>query len=83
MPVLCFVLFNFSDLFGKAMAQAWKWPGPSKWGQAVLLIVSLARLFLIPLLMFCNVSPNNRNTEVRLANCDFFFIYLRRGRNWY
>ena len=68
-PVVCFVLFNFSDLVGKTMAQALRWPGPSKWGQAVLLTVSLARLALVPLLMFCNVSPHNRNTEVRLDGC--------------
>ena len=64
-PVVCFVLFNVADLVGKTMAQALKWPGPSKLGQAVLLTISLARLALIPLLMFCNVSPHNRNTEVR------------------
>ena len=71
MPVVCFVLFNFSDLVGKTMAQALRWPGPSKWGQAVLLTVSLARLALVPLLMFCNVSPHNRNTEVRLDGCQY------------
>ena len=63
--MVCFVLFNFSDFVGKEMAQALKWPGPTKWGQAFLLTVSLARLALVPLLMFCNVSPRNRSTEVR------------------
>ena len=65
------MLFNFSDLVGKTMAQALRWPGPSKWGQAVLLTVSLARLALVPLLMFCNVSPHNRNTEVSLDGCQY------------
>ena len=65
MPVLCFLLFNFADMVGKAMAQALRWPGPSPFGQAALLAVSVARLALVPLIMFCNVAPHNRSTEVR------------------
>jgi equilibrative nucleoside transporter 1/2/3 len=63
-PVCCFIAFNFGDYFGKHAATMARWPGPSKRGQATLLVMTFARVALIPLFMFCNVSPLDRNTEV-------------------
>ena len=64
-PVCCFVLFNFGDYFGKQLATIVKRPGPSRSGQALLLLLTALRIALVPLLMYCNVSPLDRQTEVR------------------
>ena len=64
-PVCCFVVWNVFDYLGKSAATYIKLPGPSPTGQSVLLIVSVLRIGFIPLLIFCNVAPNNRVTEVR------------------
>ena len=63
-PVCCFIVFNFGDYLGKQLATAFKWPKPTTMGQGILLLLTLSRLVLIPLLMFCNVSPLDRNTKV-------------------
>ena len=72
MPVLCFVLFNLGDYLGKHLAVWAGWPGPSKAGQWILLAMSLARVAFIPLLMFCNVAPDDRNTKV-VFESEFYY----------
>ena len=47
------------------LATVVKRPGPSLSGQALLLLLTTLRTALVPLLMYCNVSPLDRQTEVR------------------
>jgi len=75
-PVCCFVLFNFGDYFGKQLATAVKWPGPSRSGQALLLLVTALRVALVPLLMYCNVSPLDRQTEVLFLHEGYYVAFL-------
>ncbi|TRY77281.1 hypothetical protein TCAL_10226 [Tigriopus californicus] len=63
-PVLCFVLYNLSDVLGKQLAVWLQWPSVSKWNQVILLGAAIVRIALIPLIMFCNVSPSLRRSEV-------------------
>ena len=64
-PVLCFILYNLFDVVGKQLASWLQWPGPTKTGQAIVLAASFARIVFIPLFMFCNVAPSDRNTAVK------------------
>ena len=63
-PVCCFVLFNFGDYLGTAVATRLKWPKPNNTGQAILLGMSTVRIIFIPLFMYCNAAPTNRYTTV-------------------
>ena len=74
--VCCFVLFNLADYIGKQLAVWIQKPGPSKSGQIILLISSILRIALIPLFMYCNVLPNNRETEVVFKSDAFYIIFM-------
>lgn len=63
-PVLCFVLYNLADVVGKQLAIWIQWPRVSKWNQYVILGGAIARIALVPLIMFCNVSASLRKSEV-------------------
>ena len=63
-PVGCFVLYNFGDCVGKYLGAQIQWPRTSKSHQAILLTAAILRIVFIPLIMYCNVSPQERNTEV-------------------
>ena len=73
--VCCFVVFNIADYVGKQLAVWIQKPGPSKWGQLSLLVSSILRIGFIPLFMFCNVSVNNRETNI-LIHSDAAYIVL-------
>jgi len=75
-PVCCFVLFNFGDYFGKQLATVVKRPGPSISGQASLLLLTTLRTALVPLLMYCNVSPLDRQTEVIFLHEGYYVAFL-------
>ncbi len=64
-----FVAYNTGDVVGKDLAKRLRWPGqpePHRRGRdgGIVLALSSARVVLIPLIMYCNVAPNDRNTEV-------------------
>jgi len=75
-PVCCFVVYNLFDLSGKYAATYTQWPGPSDAGQWTLLILSLLRIGMIPLFMYCNVAPNNRKTEVIFESEWWYLAFL-------
>ena len=68
-------MFNIADYVGKQLAVWIQKPGPSKWGQLSLLVSSILRIGFIPLFMFCNVSVNNRETNI-LIHSDVAYIVL-------
>ena len=68
-------MFNIADYVGKQLAVWIQKPGPSKWGQLLLLVSSILRIGFIPLFMFCNVSVNNRETNI-LIHSDAAYIVL-------
>ena len=75
-PVGCFVVFNIADYAGKQFAVWVQKPGPSKLGQISLLVATLLRLAFIPLFMFCNVSVNNRKTEVLIESDAAYILFM-------
>ena len=65
-PVGCFLLFNVGDYIGRTLASFIQWPKATKSGSMFMLAFSMARIGFIPLFLFCNASPMNRNiTKVR------------------
>ena len=58
------------------MAGLTKWPGSSRPGSLVTFLLSLARLAFIPLLLFCNISPDNRHLTQVAFHSDAVFIAL-------
>ena len=66
-PVGCFLLFNVGDFVGRFVAAQIGWPNHKmKFGGLVAFLMAFLRLAFIPLFIFCNVSPANReNTDVR------------------
>eukprot|EP00094_Tigriopus_californicus_P007519 TCALIF_07239-PA protein Name:"Similar to slc29a4 Equilibrative nucleoside transporter 4 (Danio rerio)" AED:0.12 eAED:0.12 QI:0/0.57/0.25/0.87/1/1/8/0/535 len=48
MPILVMAVFNLSDLIGKILAAL-----PYKWSRPELVLVSISRVLLIPLMLFC------------------------------
>lgn len=74
--VLCFVVFNVADYMGKHLAVWIQWPGPTRNGIAMLATATLFRISLIPLLMFCNVAPNNRMTEVYFKSDAWYVTFV-------
>ena len=71
-----FFIFNLCDLLGRIMAGLTKWPGSSRSGSLVTFLMSLARLAFIPLLLFCNISPDNRHLTQVAFQSDAVFIAL-------
>jgi len=75
-PVCCFVVYNFFDYVGKVSATHVQWPGLSAKGQWTLLLMSLIRIGMIPLFMYCNVAPANRKTEVVFESEWWYLFFL-------
>jgi equilibrative nucleoside transporter 1/2/3 len=71
-PVLCFVLYNLGDYVGKTAASLVQWPKTSVKEQFLLLAMSIVRIAFIPLFMYCNVSPGNRDSQVPLTTNRVF-----------
>jgi len=75
-PVCCFVLFNVGDYVGRFIAELVQWPKPGKMGMILVTVASLSRLAFIPLFVFCNVSPNNRQVTDVLFHSDTAYIII-------
>ena len=75
-PVGGFFIFNLCDLLGRSLAGLTKWPGSSRSGSLVTFLLSLARLAFVPLLLFCNISPDNRHLTQVAFHSDAVFIAL-------
>eukprot|EP00095_Tigriopus_kingsejongensis_P002945 snap_masked-scaffold1679_size31325-processed-gene-0.0 protein:Tk02945 transcript:snap_masked-scaffold1679_size31325-processed-gene-0.0-mRNA-1 annotation:"equilibrative nucleoside transporter 3" len=74
-PVVCFIVYNLSDYIGKHLAAWIQWPSTSKLSQWLLLLAALCRIALIPLIMFCNVSPSMRKTEIIFHSDALFIVF--------
>ena len=59
------------------MVAGWtRWPG-SSWSSSLLtLLLATARLAFIPLLLFCNVSPDTRHVTQPYFKSDVVFIAI-------
>ncbi|XP_003745116.1 equilibrative nucleoside transporter 2 [Galendromus occidentalis] len=72
-PLACFVVFNFSDLFGRLLAKYL--PIPASQG-AMVLALSVTRILFIPLFLICNVSPGSRNLTPILLDQDWHYVLV-------
>ncbi|KAJ8948576.1 hypothetical protein NQ318_007580 [Aromia moschata] len=54
-PVCTFLFFNLFDFFGRESSLRWNWLG----GTHVVLVTSVLRLILVPMIMFCNIQPRH------------------------
>uniref|UniRef100_A0A8D2Q5N6 Solute carrier family 29 member 2 n=1 Tax=Varanus komodoensis TaxID=61221 RepID=A0A8D2Q5N6_VARKO len=68
-PVCCFLLFNIMDWLGRSATSYFSWP--EKHLRLLPGVVGL-RLFLVPLFLFCNVSP--RASLPLLFRQDAWFV---------
>jgi len=75
LPVSCFLLQAVGDWLGRSIATFSQWPGPGKMTEVGILLAMILRLGFIPLLMRCNVAPNNRSTEI-LFKSDAGYIAI-------
>ena len=70
-PVTCFLLFNFSDLMGRFAGKFCPIPSHKR---ILLLLSSVSRIVLIPLIMFCNVMPQTRGYLPVLFESEVYYI---------
>ena len=70
MPVSCYLVYYVFEIVGKETANitcekmvGFVWWTSQK-GQWTLLIASVARIAIIPLLLFCNIAPRTRSPEM-------------------
>jgi len=75
-PVACFLLFNIGDYVGRFLAGLIQWPRPGKAGAIVTLLLSLARFAFIPLFLFCNIRPSERNLTYVQFESDIAYILI-------
>ena len=63
-----FLNFNVFNTLGCFVSGYLKWPGDaSKRSQLILMGFSILRIALLPIVIFSNIAPGNRNTTV----CNF------------
>jgi len=74
--VCCFVLFNVGDYLGRFAAEKVAWPGPGRVGMAVTFVASLLRIVFIPLFIFCNADPNNRELPVWFPSDTAYILIM-------
>ena len=72
------VLFGFAimDFSGSIVATYFKWPGPTERGSNIILLCTVLRICLLPLLLLCNLSPNDRHVTSVLFKSDAVFLVL-------
>ncbi len=63
--LVVFLNFNIANTLGSIVAGIVQWPGnPSVRSQLILLALAIIRLGLVPVILFSNISPGNRASEV-------------------
>lgn len=67
-PLMCFLVFNTSDLTGRVIPQWIIWPR----NNYILLILTISRIVFIPLLLMCNHKGSN--DEIILFKNDIYPI---------
>merc|ERR1711936_726403 len=75
-PVSCFLLFSVGDYIGRFLAGLVQWPKPSKVGSYVTLGLSMLRIVFIPLFLYCNIRPNDRNITEVVFESDAAYIVI-------
>ena len=78
-PIGCFLLNHIGEFTGSTFAGFIKWPKNTAFGSFLTLGLSVLRLVFIPLLLFCNIAPNQRKvtkvsqnysqSQVNYVNC--------------
>ena len=75
-PVGVLLGFAISDFSGSILATYFKWPGPTERGSNIILLCTVLRICLLPLLLLCNLSPNDRHVTSVLFKSDAVFLIL-------
>ena len=75
-PVACFVLFNVGDWLGRFMAEMIQWPKPGRFGMWFVFVLSILRIGFVPLFLFCNANPDNRNLTWVIFDDDIYYIII-------
>ena len=82
-PVCCFLAQALADWLGRSLATLSQWPGPGRGAEVGTVLVAILRAAFLPLLMFCNVAPLNRATDVifpsDLAYVSFLVVFSISG----
>lgn len=73
-PVACFLVFNVGDFLGRMLAGIVQWPKSTHCGSLFILALSVARIAFIPLFLFCNAAPLNRNMTQVYIESDIAYI---------
>lgn len=73
-PVCCFVLFNVGDWLGRFLGERLGWPKPGRFGMWFTFVLSLLRIGFVPLFIFCNVNPTQRNMTHVVFDSDYYYI---------
>ena len=76
LPVGVFFAFNFLDFVGRIVVGFVKWPKPTELGSNLCLLFAVTRLIFIPLLLLCNLSPDDRKVKQVLIESDVFFLII-------
>lgn len=75
-PVTCLLLFNVGDYFGRLVAEFLRWPRPGKFGMFLIFALSIARIAFVPLFLFCNLTPDNRELTGVYFTYDYVYIII-------
>lgn len=73
-PVTCFVLFNVGDWIGRFIAELAQWPKPGRFGMWFVFVLSVLRIGFVPLFIYCNVNPTNRELTYVFFGSDYYYI---------
>ena len=75
LPVGVFFAFNFLDFVGRILAGLVKWPNPTKpESNLSVLIITVLRFIFVPILLLCNLSPDDRQVTQVLIESDAVFL---------
>ena len=75
-PVGVLLGFAISDFSGSTLATYFKWPGPTERGSNIILLCTVLRTLLLPLLLLCNIRPDDRKVTRVLIESDAVFLVL-------
>ena len=75
-PVCCFLAQALADWLGRSLATISQWPRPGRAAEVGAMLVAIVRAAFLPLLMFCNVAPLNRATEVIFPSDVAYVCFL-------
>ena len=76
LPVGVFFAFNFLDFVGRIVVGFLKWPKPTESGANLCLLFAVSRFIFIPLLLLCNLSPEDRKVTEVLIESDVAFLLI-------